>query len=213
MARSTARKGTKKSGNGTGNGRMTNAEINQMITDRMVAALEAGTVPWRKPWTTKGGGPPRSMASGKVYRGINIWTLALTAMDQGYNSQWWGTYRHIITMGGQVLRGEKSTKVVWWKRVIKPDPDNPEGEPVMFLIGSTDSVFNADQADWQEGSKFAPKPEDEPGELEEIPDAEEVSQRYLESVGPALRHLYQDRAYYQSGPRDTAKSFMRSEVG
>ena len=102
-----------------------------------------------------------------------------------------------------VRKGEKSTDVVRFKRVIKPDPDDPEAEPRVFMLAGIDHVFNAAQADWPEGHRFAPKAPEavpEPADLEEMPEAEEVMARYLASGGPALRNVYQDRAYYQSGP-------------
>ena len=51
----------------------------QEVTDRIIAALEAGTPPWRRPWDPdKAGGPamPRNAATGQRYRGINVLTLA-----------------------------------------------------------------------------------------------------------------------------------------
>jgi len=42
----------------------------QEVTDRIIAALEAGTPPWRQPWDpNKAGGPamPRSAATGHRY--------------------------------------------------------------------------------------------------------------------------------------------------
>jgi hypothetical protein len=47
----------------------------QEVTDRIIAALEAGTPPWRKPWDPdKAGGPamPRNAVTGHKYRGINV---------------------------------------------------------------------------------------------------------------------------------------------
>ena len=44
-------------------------DLYQEITDRMVAKLEAGTAPWLKPWVA--GARPRSMSTGKPYKGIN----------------------------------------------------------------------------------------------------------------------------------------------
>ena len=54
----------------------------QEVTDRVIAALEAGTPPWRKPWDPdKTGGPamPRNVATGQRYRGINVLTLGMSA--------------------------------------------------------------------------------------------------------------------------------------
>ena len=40
-------------------------DLYQMITDRIIAQLESGTVPWRKPWTCSQGAISRS--TGKPY--------------------------------------------------------------------------------------------------------------------------------------------------
>ena len=55
----------------------------QEVTDRIIAALEAGTPPWRKPWDPdKAGGPamPRNAATGQRYRGINVLTLGMSPL-------------------------------------------------------------------------------------------------------------------------------------
>ena len=44
-------------------------DLYQMITDRIIAQLEAGTVPWRKPWTCSQGAISRS--TGKPYSVLN----------------------------------------------------------------------------------------------------------------------------------------------
>ena len=44
--------------------------VYQEVTDKLIAQLEAGTVPWRKPWAT-GGFAPMNLVSRKAYRGIN----------------------------------------------------------------------------------------------------------------------------------------------
>jgi len=46
--------------------------VYDIITERICAQLEKGTVPWLKPW--KGGdlGAPKNLASGKPYRGVNV---------------------------------------------------------------------------------------------------------------------------------------------
>lgn len=51
-------------------------DICQLVTDRIVAALEGGVIPWRKPWNA-GAGAPRNYISGHVYQSINAFLLAL----------------------------------------------------------------------------------------------------------------------------------------
>ena len=76
---------------------MANA-VYALVTDRIVAMLEAGTVPWRKPWTSPEAGPPRSLGSGRPYRGINVFLLGVA----GYASPYWLTYRQAQERGGHV---------------------------------------------------------------------------------------------------------------
>src|SRR5258707_10424595 len=66
------------------------ADNYQQVTDRIIAGLEAGTVPWRRPWRTAGG-MPRSMSTGRRYQGVSVMLLAMTAADRGYTSSWWST--------------------------------------------------------------------------------------------------------------------------
>src|SRR5262245_43205767 len=99
------------------------ADAYQDVTDRILIALENGTVPWRKPWV--GGRWPRSMATGKKYQGINVMLLGLTE----HASPWWGTYKQIAERGGQVRKGERGTFIVFWKEITVPDRDAPEDKP------------------------------------------------------------------------------------
>ena len=45
-------------------------KAHEVITDRILAALEQGTIPWRKPWALPAGTYPQSVA-GHRYSGIN----------------------------------------------------------------------------------------------------------------------------------------------
>jgi antirestriction protein ArdC len=52
------------------------ASVYEIVTSRILAELERGQVPWRKPWRTL---PPANLVSKKPYRGINVFLLALAA--------------------------------------------------------------------------------------------------------------------------------------
>ena len=56
------------------------------ISDRIIAAIEAGTPPWRRPWTGGGDCPFPLRATGERYRGINVLSLWLEAAERGYSS-------------------------------------------------------------------------------------------------------------------------------
>lgn len=84
------------------------ASVYEIITNQILAELERGNVPWRKPW---GMLPPANLVSKKPYRGINVFLLAL----QGYGSQFWLTFNQAKQLGGNVRRGQHGTKIVFWK--------------------------------------------------------------------------------------------------
>jgi antirestriction protein ArdC len=81
-----------------------------VITDRIIAQLEAGVVPWRKPWNARAG-MPKNFASGKEYRGINPFLLH----SLGYESPYFLTFRQAKARGGHVRKGERGCPVVFWK--------------------------------------------------------------------------------------------------
>ncbi len=171
------------------------------VTNRMIAALEAGTVPWHKPWRP-GAGRPRSMSTGQPYRGVNVLLLGLTAGERGYASPWWGTFRQVQDRGGNVRRGENrengrgATQVVLWRDVeSKREIDPDTGEPKRYGYYTSFSVFNAEQCEGL-GAEFYPQPR-QPSELEVIAAAEEITAGYLAAPGaPTLEHDGGNRAYY-----------------
>jgi antirestriction protein ArdC len=122
---------------------MTIAQIDtpyQVITDRILALLDQGTVPWRKPWDSVTG-LPRNLFSQRPYKGINVWLL--TAM--GYASPFWATFNQVKTAGGSVRKGERGMPVVFWKVYTKEDPVTGDEEKRFVLRYFT--VFNAAQLD------------------------------------------------------------------
>lgn len=87
--------------------------VYEHVTQSILAAIEAGTVPWRRGWTGRAPGLvlPRR-ASGEAYRGINVLMLWLQAEQQGYSAPVWMTYKQAQALGAQVRKGERSSTVV-----------------------------------------------------------------------------------------------------
>lgn len=111
----------------------------QEVTDQIVAALEAGRVPWRRPWNVDVG-QPRSI-DGRPYRGINALLLGMSEFDDPR----WGTFNAIRRHGGHVRRGERSTLVVLWKPIDVRDADAPGGKRRVLMLRYF-RVFNVAQA-------------------------------------------------------------------
>jgi N-terminal domain of anti-restriction factor ArdC len=78
----------------------------QTVTDRIIASLKAGVIPWEKPWKSPHftGGPfPRNFRTGRPYRGINIMLL----WSSSYSSPFWITFNQAKELNGTVRKGEK----------------------------------------------------------------------------------------------------------
>jgi antirestriction protein ArdC len=127
-------------------------DIAQIVTDKIVKAIEAGTKNWSMPWHNAGSMPVS--IDGRGYRGMNVWLLLIAAEDAGYSSNVWGTYKAWLKKGNPVKKGEKGTMVVFWK-VSQYTKQNDAGEDVdkkgMLLRYYT--VFNSAQVEGYE-----PKP-------------------------------------------------------
>ena len=116
--------------------------VYETITQRIIDQLEQGTVPWRRPWRTRG--VPRNLFSLKPYRGINVWLL----LSHPYASPYWLTFRQANEIGGTVRKGEKGTAVVLWKfpddRTTE-DTDTQSDRKHAAPLVRTYTVFNTEQ--------------------------------------------------------------------
>lgn len=128
------------------------------VTDRIIDALDRGTVPWRRPWRARGS---RNAFTGRPYRGINLLLLGLTAIECGFDDPRWLTYRQADVNGGHVRRGEQGTQVVLWKWIERNDPD-AEGVERHYALLRLFTVFNVAQCDglaltaWEETAPADP---------------------------------------------------------
>jgi antirestriction protein ArdC len=122
---------------------MTSNAVFDVINDRILAKLDEGVVPWRKPWN----GPasaPRSV-DGRTYSGINAFFLACL----GYADPRFLTFKKALELGGRVRRGEKGYPVVFWKQLSVTQTDEETGEertkriPMLRYF----TVFNVAQCD------------------------------------------------------------------
>ena len=128
-------------------------DVYSIVTERIIEKLEAGTIPWHKPWRSIGA--PQNLVSKKSYRGINVWLLTM----QGYISPYWATIRQINELGGRVRKGEKSTPVVFWRVYVdgvevransdqhEPEHEQEEGQGRRRFVLRYYSIFNTEQCE------------------------------------------------------------------
>jgi antirestriction protein ArdC len=117
------------------------ASVYEIITNQILAELEKGEVPWRKPWQSL---PPANLITKKPYRGINVFLLGFA----GYGSQLWLTFNQAKQLGGNVRKGEHGTKIIFWKCKTR-ETESADGEieerRSAFLRYYT--VFNLEQTE------------------------------------------------------------------
>ena len=77
--------------------------------------IKQGCAPWQKSWKPGESRAPKNVQTDKPYRGGNSLYLSVTQTEKGYSDHRWATYKQISDMGGQVRKGEKSTKVLFYK--------------------------------------------------------------------------------------------------
>lgn len=123
-------------------------DIHQHLTDRIVAAIEAGAGHWQMPWHRGSAGrAPVNIASDNKYRGVNVLGLWVEAQVNGYASHLWGTYRQWAEKGGSVRKGQKASYVVFYKEIEVESAEEGEDERKSRLFARATPVFNADQVD------------------------------------------------------------------
>lgn len=118
--------------------------IYETVTARILSQLDAGVVPWRKTWTT---GLPKSLTTGKEYRGVNILILGTAP----FSSRYWVTYWEAQRLGGHVRRGERASPVVFWKwrtpQELARLREKSGREDLAPCVPFSAAVFNLDQVE------------------------------------------------------------------
>ena len=117
--------------------------IYQEITDQIISEMEKGAAPWVKPWSVESQAN-KNIVSGKEYQGVNRLILGMS----GFTSNAWGSFKQWQDLGGNVKKGEKGTKIVFYKPISK-ETINQQGETEKsaYACLKTYFVFNADQVE------------------------------------------------------------------
>ncbi|MGE3227880.1 MAG: ArdC family protein [Hyphomicrobium sp.] len=165
-------------------------DIHAEITAQLISAIEADpgrpSLPWRR-----SSAPlfmPENALTKKLYNGINIVSLWVSAEVQGYAAPIWATYRQWSELGAQVRKGEKSSLVVFYKEYeTEPDADRVDDDGKR-RVARASYVFNAAQVDGF-ALPDAPKPL---GPVERI----DAADRFIRGTGAAVVHGG-DRAIYR----------------
>src|SRR3546814_2436049 len=95
------------------------------VTDRIIAELEAGRLPWVQPWDSDVtlAGLPHNARSGRPYSGINILILWHALFEQGFANKRWLTFKQAQDLGGKVRKGDRGTPPCYADRFPPKDRD------------------------------------------------------------------------------------------
>ena len=186
---------------------MKNENIYQMVTDRIIAEMEKGIIPWQQPWN--GGACAISHVTGKAYSWLNQLMLGLRAGE-------WLTFNQCKAEGGSVKRGEKGCPVVFWsfndKKIKEKDEDGNEfirilrGHPFLKYY----TVFHIDQC---EGIKPRHEKQTKVYDNDPIEAAENIVKTYFDREACTLNVYQSSKAFYSpSTDRVTVPQMSQYEV-
>jgi antirestriction protein ArdC len=147
---------------------MPKQDIYEGITSQILEEMETAGEGWLKPFRSTSGSMPVNH-KGTRYRGSNVIVLWLAAQRLEKSGQTpsnqWISYNQAKKLGGQVRKGEKGTRVIFWGTSTKKDADtNGEEKKSSFGFLKQYTVFNTCQIDGLEGKQ--PLPEFEPVEIQ-----------------------------------------------
>jgi antirestriction protein ArdC len=99
-------------------------DVRQAITDRIIAMLEMGGNVFRERWTRAASrGMPRNGKTAQPYHGANVLLLWDAAIEQGYASNVWMTYKQALSLGAQVRKGERAVMCAHFERKARRGED------------------------------------------------------------------------------------------
>lgn len=189
------------------------ADLYQQVTDKIIAALEKGVPPWRRPWRSAqnvhGSALPVNATTGRHYSGVNIPLLWMSAEERGFSFDRWLTYQQAKAVGGQVRKGETCSVAIIYKpfeKQAKDSNDNKlfdeDGNPVMESLAMLKplQLFNVAQCDGLPdsvaGVQTLTMTEDNSDSMLSEHQLEQML-TILNATGVTCSSYRQNRAYYQ----------------
>lgn len=172
-------------------------DIYERVTSQIIASLEQGIRPWIRPWSGDhaAGRITRPLrGNGVPYQGINVLMLWGAAVEKGYSTPIWLTFKQAKALGANVRKGESGSLVVYASKITRTETDTATGEEaerdIPFLKGYT--VFNVEQIDGLPEHFHAPAEK----RLDPVCRVERADS-FFAATGATIQHGG-DKAYYSS---------------
>lgn len=160
-------------------------DVYSLVTQRIIAKLEHGYIPWRRPWASCTDGAFNRITK----RPYSLLNQLLLGREGEY-----ATYRQWKELGGSVRRGEKSSIVVFWKlQDYKTEKEDGEELVKKVPLLRYYNVFHIDQVEGVEPVKIKEKT----FETDPIERAEKTLQEYISRENITLYQGRSNRAFYR----------------
>ena len=152
---------------------MSNAEVYQMVTDRIVAEMEAGRIPWRQGWHGGHNG---------AYNRVSLKPYSILNQMMLKHQDAYLTFNQCKQLGGHVKKGAKAERVVFWKVDVKPSENLDEDGKHKLKTYAILKWYNVFWIGDTIGIK--PPSDDELKELQTIKEPEDIIAGYVGAGGP-----------------------------
>lgn len=168
------------------------ANVYEMVTERIVAEMEKGIIPWQKPWH----GTADAAISYSTRRPYSL----INQMLLGRPGEWL-TWNQVKAQGGNVKKGAKAGMVVFFKWIVPKETlkgldgkelTEEEQKKMSVPILRYYNVFHISDCEGIE-SKIEEKPVKVANPIEE---AEKVVDDYAGRTGLTISQQKGDKAYY-----------------
>lgn len=159
-------------------------DVHQETTDKILAQMEKGTLPWQRPWTSNASFElPRNGTTDRPYHGINIPLLWIATDENGFESNEWGSFNQWSQRNEKISKGSKGTQIIYFD-VLKREQDE-EIKEIPYI--KTSVVFNRCQL-----QGYKPQPREERPLIERL----EQADHYILNTGAMIYHDGGNRAFY-----------------
>lgn len=174
-------------------------DVYNQVTNKIIADLERGELTWLKPWSAgnmDGRITKPLRHNGLAYSGINVLMLWGAAIEAGFSSPYWMTFKQAKELDAHVRKGERGNIVVYANTITKTeeqDDGSEEERQIPFMKAYT--VFNVEQIEGLPEHYYTkPEPVIDPASRIEHAEA------FFGATGADIRHGG-NRAFY-SGSSD-----------
>jgi antirestriction protein ArdC len=162
-------------------------DIHAAITQTIIDAIEAGAGKSERPWHRPGLQMPLNAATTNHYKGVNVVALWAQAIDRGYGSNLWASYKQWQDIGAQVRRGERGSLIVFYKRLEGlPLEQGDDAATGLKFVARASHVFNVQQVEGFEALPTGPSSDFQ---------ANAEAEAFTRAVGADVRHGFATACY------------------